>query len=133
MARIVDIQYDGHIEIKQMQSPNKLGLEKNSNWYTVPSRLVFALSHYRFISKVCSGKKRELIVGMQSLELQTCAFPLSKIGYIICKTGAELKALAERHFQNAFIFSMDDKVVHTDYQPMAQFLFALSNVKLSES
>jgi hypothetical protein len=87
---------------------------------------VFALLHFRFISKVCGGKRR-------SLELQAYTFQLSKIGYIICKACAELKVLAESHFQNIFIFSIDNKVLHNDYQPMAQYLFVLSNFKLPES
>jgi hypothetical protein len=133
MARIVEIQYDGHTELKQTQSPNKLGLEKSSNWYNYSHRLVFVLSRYRFIAKVCGGKKCILIAGMWSLELQACAFPLCKIGRIICITGAELKALAEKYFQNVFIFSMNNKVVHAGYQLMAQYLFAPSNAKLSAS
>lgn len=224
MARTVEIQYDGHIELKQKQGLTKLGVEKNANWHTDPRRLVFALSRYKFVSKVFSGKKRVLeigcgdafptrillqevgsvhgvdidplfiedanermdakwpftcavhditsgpvpgifdaafsldvlehipkaqddvyftnisasltdsgvlIVGMPSLESQAHASPLSKIGHINCKTGAELKALAEKHFQNVFIFSMNDEVVHTGYQPMAQYLFALCVGKLS--
>lgn len=226
MARTVEIQYDGHIELKQKQGLTKLGVEKNANWHTDPRRLVFALSRYKFVSKVFSGKKRVLeigcgdafptrillqevgsvhgvdidplfiedanermdakwpftcavhditsgpvpgtfdaafsldvlehipkkqddvyftniaasltnsgvlIVGMPSLESQAYASPLSKIGHINCKTGAELKALAEKYFQNVFIFSMNDEVVHTGYQPMAQYLFALCVGKLSAS
>lgn len=223
MARTVEIQYDGHIELKQKQGLSKLGVEKNANWHTDPRRLVFALSRYKFVSKIFSGKKRVLevgcgdafptrillqevgsvhgvdidplfiedanermdakwpftcgvhditsgpvpgtfdaafsldvlehipkeqddvyftniaasltdsgvlIVGMPSLESQAYASPLSKIGHINCKTGAELKALAEKYFQNVFIFSMNDEVVHTGYQPMAQYLFALCVGKL---
>lgn len=226
MARTVEIQYDGHIELKQKQGLTKLGVEKNANWHTDPRRLVFALSRYKFVSKIFSGKKRVLevgcgdafptrillqevgsvhgvdidplfiedanermdakwpftcavhditsgpvpgtydaafsldvlehiakeqddvyftniaasltnngvlVVGMPSLESQAYASPLSKIGHINCKTGAELKALAEKYFQNVFIFSMNDEVVHTGYQPMAQYLFALCVGKLSAS
>lgn len=66
-----------------------------------------------------------LIVGMPSLESQTYASPLSKIGHINCKTGPEFKALMSEYFDNVFMFSMNDEVVHTGYQPMAQYLFAL--------
>lgn len=218
MARTVESQYDGHIELKQKQGLTKLGVEKNANWHTDPRRLVFALSRYKFVSKVFSGKSRVLevgcgdafptrillqevgavhgvdidplfiddanermdpkwpftcavhditsgpvpgtydaafsldvlehipkeqddiyfaniaasltetgvlIVGMPSLESQAYASPLSKIGHINCKTGGELKAVAEKYFHNVFIFSMNDEVVHTGYQPMAQYLFAL--------
>jgi len=225
-ARTVEAQYDGHVELKLNQGLTKLGIEKNANWHTDPRRLVFALSRYKFVSKMLSGKEKVLevgcgdafptrillqevgsvhgididpifiedalgrmdpkwpftcavhditsgplqerfdaafsldvlehipkeqedvyfmnivasltnsgvlIVGMPSLESQAHASPLSKIGHVNCKTGAELKALAERHFQNVFIFSMNDEVVHTGYHPMAQYLFALCVGRLSTS
>jgi SAM-dependent methyltransferase len=80
-----------------------------------------------YFKNICASLTSDgvFIVGMPSLESQTYASPLSKIGHINCKTGAELKALAEKYFENVFIFCMNDEVVHTGYQPMAQYLFAL--------
>lgn len=69
--------------------------------------------------------KGVLIVGMPSLESQSYASPLSKIGHINCKSGPNFKALMGEYFDNVFMFSMNDEVVHTGYQPMAQYLFAL--------
>ena len=59
-----------------------------------------------------------LIVGMPSLESQTYASTQSKIGHVNCKTGTALKATMERHFENVFLFSMNDEVVHTGFSPM---------------
>jgi hypothetical protein len=42
------------------------------------------------------------------------------------RTGAELKALMERFFQNVFMFSMVDDVAQAGIQPNAQHVFALS-------
>ena len=42
------------------------------------------------------------------------------------RTGAELKALTERFFQNVFLFSMIDDVVQPGIAPNAQHVFALS-------
>ena len=42
------------------------------------------------------------------------------------RTGAELKALMERFFQNVFVFSMVDNVAQPGIQPNAQHVFALS-------
>jgi hypothetical protein len=42
------------------------------------------------------------------------------------RTGAELKALMERFFQNVFVFSMVDDVAQPGIQPNAQHVFALS-------
>jgi 2-polyprenyl-3-methyl-5-hydroxy-6-metoxy-1,4-benzoquinol methylase len=217
-ARTVEAQYDGHVELKLNQGLTKLGIEKNANWHTDPRRLVFALSRYKFVSKMLSGKDKVLevgcgdafptrillqevgsvhgididpifiedahermdpewpytcavhditssplgelydavfsldvlehisksledaffinisnsliddgvlIVGMPSLESQAYASPLSKIGHINCKTGAELKELSIKYFKNVFIFSMNDEVIHTGFHPMSQYFFAL--------
>lgn len=218
MARTIERQYDGHIELKQTQGLAKLGVEKNANWHSDPKRLVFVLSRYKFVAKMFSGRKNvlevgcgdgfpirivlqevgavhavdidplfvndalerfdekwpftcevhniisgpvkgkydaaysldvlehiekedehdfiknivssltkngALIIGMPSLESQAHASPLSKIGHINCKTGSELKSLMAEYFDNVFMFCMNDEVVHTGYQPMAQYLFAL--------
>jgi hypothetical protein len=42
------------------------------------------------------------------------------------RTGAELKALMERFFQNVFLFSMVDGAAQPGIQPNAQHVFALS-------
>jgi hypothetical protein len=66
-----------------------------------------------------------LIVGMPSIESQAYASPSSKAGHVNCKSGAELKVLLERYFQNVFLFSMNDEVVHTGFYPMAHYLLAI--------
>jgi SAM-dependent methyltransferase len=65
------------------------------------------------------------VIGMPSLESQQYASPASKAGHINCKKGADLKAFLGNYFDNVFMFSMNDEVVHTGYHPMAQYLFAL--------
>jgi 2-polyprenyl-3-methyl-5-hydroxy-6-metoxy-1,4-benzoquinol methylase len=66
-----------------------------------------------------------LIIGTPSLESQAYAAPLSKIGHVNCKRGPELKDLMLVYFENVFMFSMNDEVVHTGFQPMAHYLFAI--------
>lgn len=66
-----------------------------------------------------------LIIGTPSLQSQTYASPPSKEGHINCKNQPELKSLLLRHFQNVFMFSMNDELVHTGFSPMAHYLFAL--------
>jgi 2-polyprenyl-3-methyl-5-hydroxy-6-metoxy-1,4-benzoquinol methylase len=74
-----------------------------------------------------------LIVGMPSLESQEYASPLSKAGHINCKSGPALKQTMERHFDQVFIFSMNDEVVHTGYEKMAHYLMALCCGKKTET
>lgn len=71
-----------------------------------------------------------LIVGMPSLESQAYASPQSKEGHVNCKSGKALKATMERYFENVFVFSMNDEVVHTGFFPMAHYLLALCCGKL---
>src|SRR5713101_4183682 len=66
------------------------------------------------------------IIGMPSLESQSFASPPSKAGHVNCKTESELRALMERHFENVFIFGMNDEVVHTGFGPMAHYRLALA-------
>ena len=68
-----------------------------------------------------------LILGMPSLESQTFASPKSKMGHINCKTGLEFKELMENYFDNVFLFSMNDEVVHTGFSKMAHYLFTVSS------
>ena len=65
------------------------------------------------------------IVGIPSLESQAYASPQSKAGHVNCKTGNVFKSFLEDYFQNVFVFSMNDEVVHTGYFPMAHYLMAL--------
>lgn len=74
-----------------------------------------------------------MIIGMPSLESQEHASPLSKIGHVNCKKGGELKTLLQNYFENVFLFSMNDEVIHTGYAPMAQYLMAIcANKKLDK-
>lgn len=71
------------------------------------------------------SEKGVLIIGMPSLESQQHASPLSKIGHVNCKSAPDLKKLLLEFFDNVFMFSMNDEVVHTGYYPMAQYLLAI--------
>jgi 2-polyprenyl-3-methyl-5-hydroxy-6-metoxy-1,4-benzoquinol methylase len=66
-----------------------------------------------------------VILGMPSIESQVYASPQSKDGHINCKSGKELKLLMDKYFDNVFLFSMNDEVVHTGYEKMAHYLFVL--------
>lgn len=65
------------------------------------------------------------IIGSPSLQSQVYASPGSKAGHVNCKDGQEYKKVMERHFENVFLFSMNDEVVHTGYHPMAHYLFVI--------
>jgi 2-polyprenyl-3-methyl-5-hydroxy-6-metoxy-1,4-benzoquinol methylase len=66
-----------------------------------------------------------LIVGMPSLESQAYASPQSRVGHVNCKPGPALRALFCKYFDNVFLFSMNDEVVHTGFSAMAHYIMVL--------
>jgi cyclopropane fatty-acyl-phospholipid synthase-like methyltransferase len=84
-----------------------------------------------FLANIKSSLKENgvLIVGMPSLESQKYASIASKLGHVNCKTGGQLKLILKNHFENVFLFSMNDEVVHTGFQSMANYLIAICTGK----
>lgn len=65
------------------------------------------------------------IIGLPSLESQPYASVQSKAGHINCKSAPDLKKLMQEYFDNVFLFSMNDEVVHTGFHKMANYVFAV--------
>lgn len=82
-----------------------------------------------FISNVKNSMTKDsvLIMGIPSLESQDL-IPIEKrdVGHINCKSGNDFKNLMLKHFDNVFLFSMNDEVVHTGHSKMAHYLFTVS-------
>lgn len=66
-----------------------------------------------------------VIIGTPSLQSQVYASPSSKEGHVNSKNHKQLENLLLGFFNNVFIFSMNDEVVHTGFYPMANYLIAL--------
>ena len=81
----------------------------------------------RFMSNITHSlcENGVLILGTPSIQSQPYASQASKEGHVNCKDHKQLKELMLRHFHNAFIFSMNDEVVHTGFYPLAHYLFAI--------
>jgi 2-polyprenyl-3-methyl-5-hydroxy-6-metoxy-1,4-benzoquinol methylase len=65
------------------------------------------------------------IIGMPSIESQIYASEASKLGHVNCMNGEDLRQALGNHFENVFIFSMNDEVIHTGFSSMAHYLIAL--------
>jgi 2-polyprenyl-3-methyl-5-hydroxy-6-metoxy-1,4-benzoquinol methylase len=80
-----------------------------------------------FLSSLTSvlSENGVLVIGAPSLESQTYASPLSKIGHINCKTKDEFKRSLQAHFRNVFLFGMNDEMIGTGYGPMNHYRIAL--------
>lgn len=66
------------------------------------------------------------IIGTPSLESQAYASEISRAEHVNCKSGEALRAAVKRHFSQAFLFGMNDEVVHTGFAPMCHYLFVLA-------
>ena len=77
------------------------------------------LANLRECAPVC-------ILGTPSLESQAYASELSRKGHVNCKTGPDLQRAMLAHWRQVFLFGMNDETLHTGFQPMAQYRFALA-------
>ena len=66
-----------------------------------------------------------VIIGMPSIESQQYASIESKQGHVNCKTGIELRNILKVFFENVFMFSMNDEVVHTGFFPMSHYIIGV--------
>ena len=85
----------------------------------------------KFIKNICSSLKENgtLIIGMPSIEDQKYSSKGSKFGHINCKNKTVLKQLLLKFFNNVYMFSMNDEVLHTGFDKMSHYIFALANSK----
>jgi hypothetical protein len=66
-----------------------------------------------------------LLLGCPSVESQAFASAPSKAGHVNCKDGLGMRSLLSRYFENVFVFSMNDEVIHTGFFPMAHYIIGL--------
>ena len=74
-------------------------------------------------------KNGVFIYGMPSIESQKYASKESKEGHVNCKSGPKLKKTMDKYFENTFVFSMNNEVVHTGFYKMAHYLISVSTGK----
>jgi len=65
------------------------------------------------------------VFGSPSLESQKYASPISIAGHVNCYSGQDLKARLSQWFRVVLIFSMNDEMVHTGFDKMANYLLAV--------
>jgi predicted SAM-dependent methyltransferase len=80
-----------------------------------------------FLKNICLSLQNNgvVIIGMPSLESQVFASLDSIAGHINCKTGENFKEILEQYFEQVFLFSMNDEVIHTGFTKMAHYLFCV--------
>lgn len=80
-----------------------------------------------FLKNIFASLKRDgvAIIGTPNATAHCYASPISQAGHINLKKHDELKALLLNYFDNVFLFSMNDEVLHTGYHPMGHYIMAL--------
>lgn len=66
-----------------------------------------------------------LIIGTPSLESQPYASEHSLRHHVNCKTEAQLRATLKKHFDNVFLFGMNDTTLHCGFGAMCHYRLAL--------
>lgn len=81
----------------------------------------------RFVENVCRSLARGgvAVFGMPSIESQAYASWGSRIGHVNCMSGADSVAFLSGFFEQVFLFSANDEVVHTGFSKMAHYLICL--------
>src|ERR1700722_11127948 len=51
------------VKIRDQHGVSRLGLHTNKMWHEDPKHLLFALSRYKFVAKLLSGRKNVLEIG----------------------------------------------------------------------
>ena len=82
---------------------------------------------HQFMANLCAVMKPQgvVILGTPNETSSPYASEWSQRGHINLKGHVELRALMEQYFDNVFLFSMNDEVVHTGFSPMAHYLFGM--------
>lgn len=81
----------------------------------------------KFVGNSAQSLKRDgiLILGTPNITAHEYASEGSRLGHVNLKSGDTMRATLTKHFQNVFIFSMNDEVVHTGFTPMANYLIGV--------
>lgn len=66
-----------------------------------------------------------LIVGTPNITAKAYASEGSLAGHVNLQSHRTLRESLYSHFENVFLFGMNDEVVHTGFSPMAHYLFAM--------
>lgn len=81
-----------------------------------------------FISTICNNLQPNgfCIVGTPNKTARKYASPASRKGHVNLFSSDRLRKVFLRYFENVFLFGMNDEVVHTGFEPMCHYFFALA-------
>jgi 2-polyprenyl-3-methyl-5-hydroxy-6-metoxy-1,4-benzoquinol methylase len=82
----------------------------------------------RFLGNIAASIRKPgvLIVGTPNVTASPYASKASQIDHINLKSHDSLKESLLQHFQQVFMFGMNDEVLHTGFSPMCHYLLGLA-------
>lgn len=88
---------------------------------------IFPEEETRFMQSLVASLTPDefVIIGTPNITADQYASAHSREGHVNLKTHKALKELATAHFHNAFMFGMNDEIVHTGFAPMANYIWVL--------
>ncbi len=80
-----------------------------------------------FLSNIVQSLKQDavFVLGTPNITFKPYETAFNQQEHINMQSAASLRELMGCFFQNTFIFSMNDEIVHTGFHPMAAYLFAV--------
>lgn len=87
-----------------------------------------AAEENKFLTNLTASLKTTgvALLGTPTIESQAYASSPSKAGHVNCKSGETMRETLSRHFDNVFVFAMNDEVIHTGHFRMAHYVFGLA-------
>jgi SAM-dependent methyltransferase len=73
-----------------------------------------------------------LLCGCPNKHAEPYASHRSKVGHVNLKNGMEMQSFFGNFFKNVFLFAMNDEVLHTGFNPMANYNWVLCVNKISK-
>lgn len=133
VGKLTCIDIDPQMIASARENQERFNIEFKCSDLPPPCSAIYALDVIEHMpnedSRKWLGLLREcapvVVIGMPSLESQIYASPLSRANHINCMSAQQLKALMLAEFRHVFIFSMNDEVVHTGFQKLAHYVFAM--------
>lgn len=80
-----------------------------------------------FMRNVCESLNSDgvFIIGTPNVSATEHATYRSKVQHINLHSQESLRSLLQQYFNNVFMFSMNDEIIHTGYGQMAHYLFGI--------
>lgn len=80
-----------------------------------------------YMKNICSSinQKGVFIIGIPSIYSQKFTSPENKKSHINCKTAEDLTKLCKKYFNNVFLFSSNDEIIHTGFEKMSNYFIAV--------